>query len=314
MSVAVRRKTADSRDRLMKAEEPMLYLRPIHSTMVRRGLFYFIYLLFLCSSASAANVVLQSDPKDDPQNPMKYIPSNVLTAIAICLILLTAVIQTLFYRKLGGRCMLSMVIANSKTFLLCYRLAHSSRPTRHHTPRRITLFFVLSDVTTFLMQAAGGGLSIIHSASVLNIGKNLFLAGLSLQLASFVIFFCISLLFFFRVKRLEPQIWHQDTMKPFMYDWRALAAALTLGSICIAIRCVYRTIELSQGYSGRLATSEAFFYALDTLPLFISVAVYIPFWPARMLPGVDARIKDYVLAESDPNTIELQPNARHRRR
>lgn len=49
------------------------------------------------------------------------------------------------------------------------------------------------------------------------------------------------------------------------------------------IRSVYRTVELSQGYVGPLATNEATFYGLDTLPLFIAVAVYMFFWPGRFL-------------------------------
>jgi hypothetical protein len=51
------------------------------------------------------------------------------------------------------------------------------------------------------------------------------------------------------------------------------------------IRSVYRTIELSQGFGGHLATVEAFFYGLDTLPLFLAIAIYIPFWPGRFLPS-----------------------------
>ena len=50
---------------------------------------------------------------------------------------------------------------------------------------------------------------------------------------------------------------------------------------------MYRVIELSQGYRGHLATTEAFFYGLDSLPLFIAVAVYTPFWPGRMMPTID---------------------------
>lgn len=47
---------------------------------------------------------------------------------------------------------------------------------------------------------------------------------------------------------------------------------------------MYRTIEISQGFGGHLATTEAFFYALDTLPLWVAVAVYVPFWPGRFIP------------------------------
>lgn len=49
------------------------------------------------------------------------------------------------------------------------------------------------------------------------------------------------------------------------------------------IRSIYRTIELSQGYVGPLATNEATFYGLDTLPLFIAVVIYLPFWPGRFI-------------------------------
>jgi hypothetical protein len=41
--------------------------------------------------------------------------------------------------------------------------------------------------------------------------------------------------------------------------------------------------ELSQGYVGPLATNEATFYGLDTLPLWIAVTVYVFFWPGRFI-------------------------------
>lgn len=47
---------------------------------------------------------------------------------------------------------------------------------------------------------------------------------------------------------------------------------------------MFRVIELSQGFKGPLATNEGIFYGLDTLPLFIAVSVYVPFWPGRFIP------------------------------
>jgi len=41
---------------------------------------------------------------------------------------------------------------------------------------------------------------------------------------------------------------------------------------------------LSQGYIGHLATTEAFFYGLDTLPLLIAIGIYVPFWPGMFIP------------------------------
>ena len=86
---------------------------------------------------------------------------------------------------------------------------------------------------------------------------------------------------------MDPHVWTVDAAQPWHRDWRTLGAVLIVSSIGILVRCVYRVIELSQGYRGHLATTEAFFYGLDSLPLFIAVAVYTPFWPGRMIPTID---------------------------
>ncbi|EJD40946.1 cytochrome P450 [Auricularia subglabra TFB-10046 SS5] len=43
------------------------------------------------------------------------------------------------------------------------------------------------------------------------------------------------------------------------------------------------------GYYGTLGTTESFFYTLDTLPLFIAIAVYVPVWPGRVIQESSAR-------------------------
>lgn len=50
------------------------------------------------------------------------------------------------------------------------------------------------------------------------------------------------------------------------------------------IRCIYRVTESSQGFGGSISKIEGLFYGLDTLPLFIAIAVYVPFWPGRFIP------------------------------
>ncbi|OBZ80071.1 hypothetical protein A0H81_00396 [Grifola frondosa] len=130
-------------------------------------------------------------------------------------------------------------------------------------------------------QAVGGNLSTTHNPSLLKIGEHILLMDLALQLASFAVFFCLALTFFYHVRSFEPQIRHQDGAKPFLHNWRALAAPSCSTPLASggAIWCVYRTIELSQGYQGRLVTTEAFFCGLDALPLFVALAVYVPSGP-----------------------------------
>jgi len=71
-----------------------------------------------------------------------------------------------------------------------------------------------------------------------------------------------------------------------------LGVALGVSCVGIIIRSFYRVVELSQGFFGPIAQNEGLFYALDTLPLFIAIFVYVPFWPGRFIqrePAVVSR-------------------------
>ncbi|KAJ4478175.1 RTA1-like protein [Lentinula aciculospora] len=270
-----------------------------------------------------------ADPRDDPYNPLRYIASNTLTAIAfssvIRLVLFVAIAQSLCMWKWGAKFMLSMTIGaytfafgigtrfglhshpESKgiyiveylfvvlspcafiaaEYVLLGRLARHLRCDKYLlvTSRRITITFISSDITTFLIQAIGGAMSISANDEPLALaGSRVFLTGLALQLLSFLIFTCIFLIFLYRVQKYQNAIFTKDKALVWYKDWRALAGTMIVSCIGILIRSVYRTIELSEGFQGRLATSEPFFYGLDTLPLFLAIMVYLPFWPGRFIP------------------------------
>lgn len=66
-------------------------------------------------------------------------------------------------------------------------------------PNKIMRIFVGSDVVTFLIQAAGGGLSTAQDAKLRDVGSKVFLAGIALQLASFAFFTGVYIMFAWRV-------------------------------------------------------------------------------------------------------------------
>jgi len=123
-------------------------------------------------------------------------------------------------------------------------------------------------------------------------GSHIFLAGLAAQFVSFLFFTLLYLVFLYRVYTRTPDILYlnQREGKKWHSDWRALAVALLISCIGILIRSVYRTVELSEGYVGHLATTESYFYGLDTLPLFIAIVVYVPFWPGRFIPRLEPTV------------------------
>lgn len=278
------------------------------------------------SIPEGVNIDPFTDPKDDPFNPLHYIANNGLTAMAVALVLAIALPQTFFTWRIGGRFMLAMVIAeytyalgiafrfglhknpDSSTLYILYYLFVTLSPCgfiaaeyvllgrmarwldghRHVLipPHRITLVFVLSDVVTFLTQAAGGSISAsAHEDAVkAQTGSRVFLAGLALQLASFFFFTCVYLRFLYRMHKYEPEVWVRDCNLKWYNDWRALAGAMLVSCIGVLVRSVYRTIELSEGFDGFLTRTEVYFFVLDFVPLLIALLAYIPFWPGRFIP------------------------------
>ncbi|KAF5318767.1 hypothetical protein D9619_010878 [Psilocybe cf. subviscida] len=284
-----------------------------------------------------------ADPANDVHNPLRYIASNTLTAISFSILLITGVLQSLCMWKWGARFMLPMTIGiYTFAAGLATRFALHSNPrstsiyivqnllvvlspcafiaadyillgklgtyldTDKHlivSSGKIAKVYIWADITTFLIQAGGGGLSATGSTrpKLAQTGSNIFLAGLILQLISFFTFCIVFVVFLHRVRMHCPDVWSKDKGLPWYNNWLTLAGALGVSCIGIIIRSIFRVIELAQGYHGFLATHEPYFYGLDTLPLFLAIAIYIPFWPGRIIgPGNENTKAFEMVPESRP--------------
>jgi len=194
-------------------------------------------------------------------------------------------------------------------YVLLGRLAAYLRADKHLIirPDRVTKVFLTSDIVTFLIQATGGALATSAEAvERARIGSKIFLAGLALQMASFALFSLMYAIFLYKLHRHSPAIWNAHAQRPWYDDWRALGGALALSCIGITVRSVYRTVELSEGFGGRLGRTESYFYACDTYPLFVAVAVFVFFWPGRFFTG---QADDSIELEEKRNTIDESASA-----
>jgi len=159
---------------------------------------------------------------------------------------------------------------------------------------RIAKFFVTTDVVTFLIQAAGGGMSAIDNPSTANAGHKIALVGVVVQAVAFCTFTCFLIYFGYRVKNLYPEKWHGGARQPSgsvikifskqpIADWRILYYGMLVACIGFIVRSIFRAVEFSQGYDGYLVTTESYFYALDALPILFSVAIFAVLFPPRFL-------------------------------
>ncbi|OJA10527.1 hypothetical protein AZE42_01695 [Rhizopogon vesiculosus] len=151
---------------------------------------------------------------------------------------------------------------------------------RHHSwikPERVAKYFVISDITTFLIQGGGGGLEASTNQTSEKLGADILLAGLVIQTLSFAFFML-----------LVVHAWRsilRDYILPRQEPWGPILWILMFSSTAYMIRCIYRVVELAQGSGGYLTTHEIYFYLLDSLPLFIGICTYIIYWPTKYLEG-----------------------------
>ncbi|KDN41671.1 RTA1-domain-containing protein [Tilletiaria anomala UBC 951] len=187
--------------------------------------------------------------------------------------------------------------------------------------------FVSGDILSLIIQAVGGGLSATaNTEHALQIGSQITLAGVVIQVAvtaPFELLFADFHLRHYIQYKKERQIAeaqpldlsastipssklapHSDKLRKqkeqepqeFLSYGRwsksvlLLSLASTFSTVMILMRCIYRLVEMAQGWSGFLASNETFFTILDGLAIFFSVAIFIPFHPSLLLPDVN---KDY---------------------
>lgn len=70
----------------------------------------------------------------------------------------------------------------------------------------------------------------------------------------------------------------------------AFPLGMTIAVVAVYIRCIYRTVELAQGFRGYLITHEAYIMCLDALMIAIVAIVFVPFHPVLVF-GAKNKIK-----------------------
>lgn len=105
-------------------------------------------------------------------------------------------------------------------------------------------------------------------------GTHIMVAGIVFQLFSITIFVICAFDFIRR------------TMRRRLLDRSIipLFSAMILSIICIYVRSIYRTIELSEGWDGYLITHESYFIGLDGAMMVVAVAVFNVLHPGWLLP------------------------------
>ncbi|KAJ5760904.1 hypothetical protein N7520_008060 [Penicillium odoratum] len=148
------------------------------------------------------------------------------------------------------------------------------------SPKLYLWIFCTCDVVSLVIQAIGGGLASMAVNEVNGNtapGTHIMVAGIVFQLFSITIFVFFAADFIIRSVRHRLLQSHTGSIIP-------LLVAMIFSVLCIYVRSIYRTIELSQGWSGYLITHEKYFIAMDGAMMIAAVGVFNFVHPGWFLP------------------------------
>ncbi|SMN22349.1 similar to Saccharomyces cerevisiae YGR213C RTA1 Protein involved in 7-aminocholesterol resistance [Maudiozyma saulgeensis] len=186
-------------------------------------------------------------------------------------------ISTLNQEKVGPYIGQSICLLIAPTFytatiyMLFGRMAHLLQaeklmimPAKYNTT-----FFVVGDVFSLFLQAAGGGL--MANESSVTTGSNLVTAGLFVQIGWFGLFMLNEVYFLFKLGKLDNPIASGSK------TWKRLNIILLINCVLILVRSIVRAIEFIQGYKGVIISHEWFLYVFDAVPMFLLPVIFVTF-------------------------------------
>ncbi|EJD50214.1 RTA1 like protein, partial [Auricularia subglabra TFB-10046 SS5] len=190
--------------------------------------------------------------------------------------------------------------SNAPTFLVAANFIVLGRIVRligpqysRLSPAMYSIVFLSADNVALIVQAVGGGRA--AAAGTLegaNRGAKVMLGGIVLQFVAIIVYVALALEFLLRYTLDKPL--RTPTVKRGALDGklRTMVLALGLSTLFILVRTVYRTIELTDGWTGKIISNETLFNVLDGMPIAGAMYTLNVFHPGRLVFNEGRRDRD----------------------
>lgn len=177
------------------------------------------------------------------------------------------------------------------------------------------------DIVSLILQAiGGGGAASANTQAQLDLGTNIMIAGVSVQVGVTVPFLILFVDFHVRhLLRYRKQVAEGGKEAALDSPWDrkllTLSAASFFSTLMIVTRCIYRVVEMAQGWRGHLATTEVYFGILDGLVILLATAIFVFFHPGFLLPQQTERQRAAAEQEQSekaaesPEATDVEPEA-----
>ncbi|KAJ4986011.1 parasitic phase-specific protein psp-1-like protein [Stagonosporopsis vannaccii] len=155
---------------------------------------------------------------------------------------------------------------------------HIDRSISRLHPRFITFTFIPCDIISLVLQGAGGALSAGASTQEgTKVGVDVSKAGLIFQVITLVLFIALSTDYLLALKRSHMK-GDVSLEKPL----KMMVAWLSVATVLILVRCIFRIYELKDGYFAPAFRDEKTFIAFESAFMCVAVACLILGHPGRV--------------------------------
>ncbi|KAF8653263.1 hypothetical protein AX16_004059 [Volvariella volvacea WC 439] len=160
-------------------------------------------------------------------------------------------------------------------------------------PRLYAIIFLTCDIVSLVVQGAGGGIaSAADDYDGAMVGSHIMLGGIVFQLFIITVYMFLSAEFYIRYYYNKPFMGRagQDTIVRGICDTRTMLmiGGLMFNTLVLFIRAIYRTIELEDGWDGRIITTELYFNVLDGAMIVLAIWTFNFFHPGFLLNGTSS--------------------------
>lgn len=146
-------------------------------------------------------------------------------------------------------------------------------------PNWLTKTFVIGDVFSFLLQASGGGMMAMEGKQ--DLGQNILLVGLFVQIVMFGLFIVVAVAFHVRYSRMlavsgayGSGATGGDRSAPAGIPWLKVLYMLYAVSLLIMVRSIFRVIEYILGQDGYPLNNQWTLFIFDSLLMFLVTALF----------------------------------------
>ncbi|KUJ14558.1 RTA1 like protein [Mollisia scopiformis] len=153
-------------------------------------------------------------------------------------------------------------------------------------PGTYTIIFCGCDIFALVLQALGGGIaSGAKTQSKLQLGINVMLAGLSVQVASLTLFALMCAEFAWRLHS-HRNAWRTDHAAIYNSRlFKSFLIGLCVATLTIFIRSVFRVAEVSGGFHGPLANNQVSFMVLEGAMIVVATSCLTGLHPGYCFQG-----------------------------